>query len=124
MDHVGFGGGIGHHQIGRQRRQRRVRAPQLRVGLVGERARTRRAHAVHVHLAKLAQLRDELGHVHPRAAVNLRRILPSHHRHPHTRHGSSATMRAVKRPAEEADKSESVSATMRAVKRPVEEADK
>ena len=35
-----------------------------------------------------AQLRDELGHVHPRAAVDLRRILPSHHRHPHTRHGS------------------------------------
>ena len=89
VDHAGLRGGIGHHQIRRQRRQRRVRAAQLRVGLIRERARSGRAHAVHVDLAQLAQLRDELGYVHPRAAVDLRRILPSHHRHPHTRHGSS-----------------------------------
>ena len=89
VDHAGLGGGIGHHQIGRQRRKRRVRAAQLRVGLVGERVRPGGAHAMHVNLAQFAQLRDELGYVHPRAAVHLRRILPSHHRHPHTRHGSS-----------------------------------
>ena len=59
------------------------------VGLVRERARPRRAHAVHVDLAQLAQLRDELGDVYPGAAVDLRRIFPSHHRHSHTRHRSS-----------------------------------
>ena len=85
----GLRGGAGHHQVRRQGRQRRVRAAQLGVGLIGERPRPRRAHAVHVDLAQTAQLRDELGHVYPGPAVDLRRILPSHHRHAHTRHRSS-----------------------------------
>jgi hypothetical protein len=46
---------------------------------------------MNVDLAQMAQLRDELGDVHPRPAVDLGRILPSHHRHPHSvdrnRHG-------------------------------------
>ena len=49
----------------------------------------RRAHAVHVDLAQVAQLRDELGDVNARAAVDLGWILPSHHRHPHGDDGSS-----------------------------------
>ncbi|BBY82485.1 hypothetical protein MPUL_36430 [Mycolicibacterium pulveris] len=38
---------------------------------------------MHVDLAQMAQLRDELGDVHPGPAVNLGWELPGHHRHPH-----------------------------------------
>jgi hypothetical protein len=38
---------------------------------------------MHVDLAKVAQLRDELGDVYARAAVDLGWILPRHHCHPH-----------------------------------------
>ncbi len=76
-------GGVGHHQIRRQRRQRRVGALERRVGLVDERTVARGAHAVHVDVAQVAQLRDEFGDVYAGTAVHLGRILPRHHRHPH-----------------------------------------
>ena len=76
-------GGVGHHQIGRKCGQRRVGALERRVGLVDECPVARSAHAVHVDLAQIAQLRDEFGDVDACAAVHLGRIFTRHHRHPH-----------------------------------------
>ena len=83
VHHRGGRGRVDHHQVRRQRRQCRVGALERRIRLRDECARPRCAHAVHVHLAQVAQLRDELGDVHARAAVDLGWVLPSHHRHPH-----------------------------------------
>ena len=41
------------------------------------------SHAVDVDVTQLRELADEFGHMHARAAVNLRWIRPRHHRHPH-----------------------------------------
>ena len=79
-----IGGGIGHSQVRRQRRQRGIGIRQRGVGLMCERARARHPHTVHVDLTETAQLGDEFGHMHPGPAVHLRRVLAGHHRHSHT----------------------------------------
>ena len=89
MHDGGLPGGVDHGQVGRQRRKRRIGALERRVGLSDDRPLARRPHAMHVDVAQMAQLRDKLGDVYPRTAVDLGRILPSHHRHPHGHDGSS-----------------------------------
>ena len=64
-------------------------------GWCDERPVARRAHAVHVDLAQVAQLRDELGDVYACTAVDLGRILPRHHRHPHVYDRSSPSRAAA-----------------------------
>ena len=83
MHDGGRRGGIDHVQVGRQRGEGEVGALQGRVRLRDGRLGPRSAHAVHVHLAQMPQLSDELGDVDARSAVHLGWVLPSHHRHPH-----------------------------------------
>ena len=79
----GPGRGVGHDEVGGQRRQAGLAPAQRGIGLCDERPVARRAHAVHVHLAQLPQLSNQFGDVYTRTAVDLGWIFPGHHRHPH-----------------------------------------
>ena len=92
MHDIGTADRVGHHQIGRQRRQCGVGAGEGGGGLMHVHVCDTRAlgsHAVHVHVAQTAQLRHEFGHVYAGTAVHLRGVLPRHHRHPHSHDRSS-----------------------------------
>ena len=69
---VGHGGR--HRQVGAEHPQRRVRALGIGLGVRGG-TLARLTHALHVDVDQLAELRNQLGHVHPGAAVDRRRVL-------------------------------------------------
>ncbi len=76
VDDVAVAGLVGDRQIGRQRAQRGVGAGEHRVVLgVGDRARPRLAHAVHLDVGQLDELANEEVDVHAGTPVHVGRVL-------------------------------------------------
>ena len=82
-----------HQQIRAERLKRGVGAGKLRRHGVRASARlvTGGAEGAHPHIDAPSQCRDEFGHVHTGPAVDLRRVLPGDHVHPHGQNASTPT---------------------------------